>query len=807
MKIKKQIIKRIKKLKGWLLIIGLILISHILLKTSVYAGSKDSKLVRNQIDGIYAIAPLSDKIHLYNFEIYTVNDKITYCIEIGKKITTDIYNSTTNTSEQEAMTNLTNERLNYIKAIAYFGYGYLGHNDNKYYMAAQELIWEYLNNIDISWTNELDINGPKINIDAFKNEIINLVERYLTPLTIPKSAVYYIGTNHFMTDPNNSISFYTTTSPKIQQLNINKNNLEIKIGTDYIGNTSILLTRKKEYTQPSVIYNSDDSQIMLSAGNLDDLTHEISIKIKGATLTSYVIDKDTNKYLASGQASLLDPTYELYDENKKLIHQYQIPYPGFQIITNLPYGIYYIKHKTPSKGYILNNEIIKININQLNNNVTLMEEVIKNSIEINKLYEFENENKREANITFEIYDNNNQLYTTVTTTEKGPDVVRLPYGKYTIKQNNTTYGYEKVDDIEINIDKENNTIVKYNLLDKKIKTLVHITTKDKNTEENILESNIKYKIINKETDKYITYKNKNDEEISEYLTNENGELTLPIKLPYGIYILEQVTPPKQYLKNDKTITFSINDKTEYNYIDNEIMLNIDYYNEPIIGRLKIITTEEIINIKNNEFQKENVIRPNKEVEVYLNEELLDIFQTDKSGNLVINNLPLGNYCIIDKETQEKRCIKLQNTDNQTKIIEKKVELVKQKEFATLIITNIDIYNNPISESTIELYQDNKNIIKAITNEKGTITIKNIPIGNYCLKETKINNKYEINKDSECFEIDNKTKIKNITIINKIKTTKIKVPNTLNNIKQKKIALPILLIAVSIIIIIKKKSMN
>ena len=68
---------------------------------NVYAGTKDSTLVRNQIEGIYAIAPLSDKTHLYNLEIYKMNGKVTYCIEIGKKITSTIYNSTDILKEQK----------------------------------------------------------------------------------------------------------------------------------------------------------------------------------------------------------------------------------------------------------------------------------------------------------------------------------------------------------------------------------------------------------------------------------------------------------------------------------------------------------------------------------------------------------------------------------------------------------------------------------------------------------------------------------------------------------------------------------
>ena len=784
-------------------IIIMILI-FLMLGGKVYAGTKDATLIRNKIDGIYAVAPLSDKIHLYNFEMYTLNGKTTYCIEIGKKITTDTYNSTTNTNEQKTITNLNDDNLNYIKAIAYFGYGYPSHNDNKYYMAAQELIWEYLNNIDITWTSELDVNGPKINIDTYKNEILSLVKRYITPLSIPKSIVYYIDSKNIITDVNNSLSFYDAKSTKIQQISINENKLEINVGTSFIGNDSIILTRKNNYSYPATIYNFEDSQIMLSTGNLEQLKYEINLKIKGVTLTMYVVDANTNKYVPTGQASLLNPKYELYDKNNKLLYEITIPYPGFQKINNLPYGEYYIKHKKASEGYTLNNNITKININKIDNNVTLSEEVIKTTIEINKLYEFENENKREPNITFEIYDNNNQLYRTITTTENGPDIVSLPYGNYTIKQKNTTYGYEKIEDIQINIDERTNTILKYNLLDKKIRTLVHITTKDKTTQENILESDIKYKILNQDTNEYITYINEKNEEIAEYITNEKGELTLPIKLPYGNYVLDQTTSPKEYLKNNEKISFSINNKTEYNYIEDQVMLNIDYYNEPIIGKLSINTTKEIATIKNNRFEKEIKANSNREVELYLNEKLINTYKTDKTGNVIIENLELGTYCVIDKETREKKCVDIKNKDNQTKIIEKTIELV-QKQTTTVTITNLDDYNNPINNTIIELIQNKKTILEETTNQNGKIIITNIPLGKYCLKEKRINKKYYINEEITCFDINNINENKNIKIINKIKTKQIKVPNTLNNKGyQQIIILPLLIFILTIVLSSIKK---
>lgn len=73
----------------------------------------------------------------------------------------------------------------------------------------------------------------------------------------------------------------------------------------------------------------------------------------------------------------------------------------------------------------------------------------------------------ESNILFEIYDINNILINTIKTDINGKAIITLPYGTYTIKQINTTEGYNKSNDITINIkDTEKETI---NIYDYKIK--------------------------------------------------------------------------------------------------------------------------------------------------------------------------------------------------------------------------------------------------------------------------------------------------------------------------------------------------
>ena len=541
-----------------------------ILGIQVKAGIKDSVLVKNRIDGIYAIAPLNDKTHLYYLQMYTLNGITSYCIEMGKDITTEIYNSTENEIEQINISKLNKEQLDYIKAVAYFGYGYKTHIDNKYYMATQEIIWEYLNNIDITWTTELDINGPKINIDSFKEEIINLATKYLKPLNLPQTATYPINSNINISIASNNSMFYTVNSQNNNQVYINNNNLNIITGKEYQEKDIITLTRNNDYNEQSKLYSFENSQIMLSVGNLAPLEHKLEITLIGATLNLELIDKDTKKYESEGVPNLNNSIYELYNTEQNYTKKITISNQGTAKVTNLSYGTYYIKLIKPGKGYKSTNEEIKITINKLNNQITLEQEKIKNSIEINKMYEKEEGCIREENIKFEVYDSNNNLYQNIITTKYGPDIITLPYGEYTIKQINTTEGYEKVNDIKIKVDKEIEDIIKYDLLDKIIKAKIHIITINKNTNKQIEEENIQYKIFDRDNEKYIL---NNDNEILN--TNKKGEIL--IELPYGNYTLEQITQPINYLENKEIIEFTIKSPKQ---------LEIKYYNIPKIPYLK-----------------------------------------------------------------------------------------------------------------------------------------------------------------------------------------------------------------------------
>ena len=94
----------------------------------------------------------------------------------------------------------------------------------------------------------------------------------------------------------------------------------------------------------------------------------------------------------------------------------------------------------------------------------------------------------ESNISFEIYDINNNLVDTITTDVNGTAKITLPYGHYKIVQVNTTEGYTKIEPFEIFINDINKeytyTINDYKKKEEKPKETISIVVPNTSTEKN-----------------------------------------------------------------------------------------------------------------------------------------------------------------------------------------------------------------------------------------------------------------------------------------------------------------------------------
>ena len=142
-------------------------------------------------------------------------------------------------------------------------------------------------------------------------------------------------------------------------------------------------------------------------------------------------------------------------------------------------------------GYLPNNQVYEIKFTSDNPKVelTIENKVIEKEVTIKKLYGDGLLMQTESNITFEIYDKDNNLVDKITTDQNGIAKITLPYGHYKIVQSNTTEGYTMIKPFEIFISDINKdyyyTINDYKIPEKETpKETISIEVPNTSTEDN-----------------------------------------------------------------------------------------------------------------------------------------------------------------------------------------------------------------------------------------------------------------------------------------------------------------------------------
>lgn len=382
----------------------------------------------------------------------TNTNEIAYCIDPF------IYFKN-NSIYTESNINLNNEKLNKIKLLAHYGYKYENHNDEIWYAVTQVAIWrEIIGDNNVYFTNKL--NGQRINnYEYLINELYETINNNMKKPSF-ENKEYTILENDtlILTDENNVLNKYNTNIGKIENNTLIINNLSK-------GNHKINLIKKdNKHNKPVLFYISQNSQSVMKTGDIIENNAVLQINSINTFLNIKKIDKDTKQC----NNKLQGTKYQLFDQNNTKVKEVVIDNNCLAQIKNIPFGNYKLKEVKAGFGYQLDNKEYEVEINPTNNiiNLTLENEIIKKKLIINKKYGNKINLNPEANIGFNIYNEDNQLINTIKTNNLGIAEIVLPFGKYIIKQINTTEGYEKAKDFEIIVE---NTNEEYkNLIDYKI---------------------------------------------------------------------------------------------------------------------------------------------------------------------------------------------------------------------------------------------------------------------------------------------------------------------------------------------------
>lgn len=612
-------------------------------------------LNRNPIDNTYSYYYDND-LARYRFlyaDKYSFGDTIAYCLELGKAINTNIYTMTTSFDSL----NIPKSDIEYIKRASYYGYDYPGHQTDKYYMATQELIWDRISSPGLIWVRNLNPND-EVDVSNEKNEIRRLIGKYdVKPSFDGREFELYRGKKLFLTDSNYVLKDYEVIEGNATIEG--DGTLMVKDGEDI---NKIVLRRRNYANKSFFIYTAAASQMMMSAGTLDMPISSVTIKFKSGSLTVNKLDKETNSNISSGEATLNGAIYDVFNANNEYVDYIETGKKNK--LEKLGLGKYYIKERSPSNGYLLDNETYEIEITKDNLDIALnvYEEVIKRKVEIFKVFASHTTGimTSEGGVVFDIYDANDIKVDSITTDNDGYASITLPYGKYKFKQVTSTEGYYMVDDFIVDINKADERPIYKLLSDGAIEAKVRVIKKDLDTGSNIVNSNVKFKIYDVNKKEFIKFRITYPEikEFEELSVNEDGTVITPSPLAYGKYILYEVDDKVDgYLYNKEGIPFNIDKDTNLINDDNYgPVIEVLFYNKRVKGKVVINKYGEKIQHLDNSYYYKNILLDNVIFELYARDdiyenntliynkdELVQEIVTNANGRAAIDNLPLGNY--------------------------------------------------------------------------------------------------------------------------------------------------------------------
>lgn len=486
---------------------------------------------------------------------------------------------------------------------------------------------------------------------------------------------------------------------------------------------------------------------------------------------------------------------------------------GKASVSNLYLGKYYLKEITPPVGYLLDEEEHDVNCNYegdqvetVKRNTVSKEDVIKQPFQLIKAAD---NDKTDADLlkgagfsaylisSLTVKDDGSYDFTNATpivltedgktemfTDERGYACsIPIPYGRYIVRETTTPHNFMPVDDFIVTVTENSSTPQVWRvLLDDEFKAKLKIVKQDDETKQPVLLANTEFKMYDLDAKKYVeqvtTYPNTVVHK--SYFTDENGYLILPESLKCGNYRIEEVSAPDGYTQNTQYVEIKVDKNTAYQMdsVSGDAIITVTYENHPVKGKLVIHKSGETLksfkkdfvyeetSLEGAEFEiyaAEDIFTPDHQVDeqgnrhvIYAKDTLVKTVTTNKNGEAVIKDLPLGKYrvketkapagFVLNPDSQEVAFI---YKDQNTPEIEEKLEFSNERQKVELSVEKQDAETGKaLKGATFGLYNKeaissgDKVIVKADTllqeitsNEKGKAAFTlDLPLGRYYVKE-------------------------------------------------------------------------
>jgi len=542
------------------------------------------------------------------------------------------------------------------------------------------------------------------------------------------------------------------------------------------------LSSSEGYLIDTNIYNSN----IINSNVIEVISKEIVIK---GRIKITKVDSETNTTTPQGEATLVGAKYGVYNKNNELVDTLIIGEDSTATTKLLPYGSYSIKELENSTGYYLNTEVYSEFIKEtIDYSLTVKEEVIKNNFKFYKFYGNVDTGfiYAEPNATFKILNNKDEEVLTFTTNKDGFAEVTLPYGSYKLYQIKGLDDYKLMFPFSVRVTEDTALTQTNYLKNGSITAKLRLVKIDSETKMPIKLAGVTFKIRNKKTNEYICQTT--NKVICEFETNNDGVLITPLPLFAGDYLIEEITAPNGYLLSNKSVEFSIKENTEI--VEDSVygsLIELSFENDAVKGKIDINKTGEKLNIENGTYKYETIklegaifeVRASEDIilngyKYYSKDELVATLTSNKDGFASIDNLPLGKYYIKEISSSNDNMIdnkvykvELSYKNQYTSIVSESIDVKNYLPKGTLEFVKVDLDGNVIPDTVIEIYNNEDQLIfTGKTDKNGRITINDIKVGKYFIKEKKSATGFVLSEEIIEFEIKENEELIKVTMENK-----------------------------------------
>lgn len=487
---------------------------------------------------------------------------------------------------------------------------------------------------------------------------------------------------------------------------------------------------------------------------------------------------------------------------------------GQASVSELYLGKYYVKEITPPVGYLLDEEEHEVDCSYDGADIPVVERsVISEEVVIKQPFQVikaANNGKTDADLlsgvgfsaylesSLEVKEDGSYDFssakpvvltadgkTEMFTDEKGYACsIPLPYGAYVVRETTTPHNYTPVDDFTVTITENHPTTpqVWRVLLDKEFEAKLKIIKADDETKQSVLLPNTEFKIYDLDKEKYVeqvtTYPVTKVHK--SYFTDASGYLILPNNLKIGHYRIEEVTAPEGYTLNTDYVEIHVDSNTAYrtDSISNDVIIEAVYENHPVKGRLTIQKDGEVLKGFGDDFEyekeslegavfhvyaAEDIYTPDHQKGedggrnvVYAKDALVATVTTDKDGEAVVEELPLGKYRVEEVKapygftlnTSVKE-VAFAYAGQDVPVVEESVSFTNERQKVSLVVEKQDaetgnvvggavfgIYNaEPITSNGDVIVEADTLLQEMTSNENGqAVCSLDLPLGKYYVKE-------------------------------------------------------------------------